>query len=202
MITKKNEMIFWKHDFLFLKNIQIDFIDIIYFNFHVRIFNNEYFNERTILIVVNIDVLHINDICIDKFHDSLQLKHNVNIFVNSNLKKKFDDECFHHYNEISFSFHILRLKIDMFVMIFRNLKFSIKCNDIKIRITRINQHVLEIEIVDDKKTNFKIVISRISLQFKNDEFNKNRRAIMFCQFIKRQYFIRFAFAMIINKSQK
>ena len=138
IITKNNKMISWKHDYLLFKNSQIDFIDIIYFDFHVRIFNNQYFNERTILIVVNIDVLHINDVCIDKFRESLQLKHNVNIFVDSNLKKKFDDECFHRYNEISFSFHTFRLKIDMFIMIFRNLKSFIKCNDIKIRIIRIN----------------------------------------------------------------
>ena len=202
MITKNNKMISWKHDYLFFKNSQIDLIDIIYSDFHIRTFSNQYFSERAILIVVNIDVLHINDVCIDKFRKSLQLKHNVNILVDSNLKKKFDDECFHRYNEISFSFHTLRLKIDMFIMIFRNLKSSIKCNDIRTRITRINQHVLEIEIVDDKKKNFKIVISRISLQSKNDEFNKNRRAIVFCQFIKRQFSIRFAFAMTINKSQK
>ena len=89
---------------MFFKNSQIDFIDIIYLNFYIRIFNNQYFNERTILIVVNIDVLHINDVCIDKFRESLQLKHNVNIFVDSNLKKKFNDEYFYRYNEISFFF--------------------------------------------------------------------------------------------------
>ena len=202
MITKENEMTSWKHDFLPFKNTQIDLIDIIYFDLHVRILNNEYLSERTILIVVNIDVLHINDICIDKLRDSLQLKHNVNTSVDSNLKKKFDDECFHRYNEISLPSHTLRLKIDMPVMILRNLKSSIKCNDIRARITRIDQHVLETEIVDDKRTNLKIVIPRISLQFKNDESSKDRRAIMSCQFIRRQYPIRSAFAMIINKSQK
>ena len=81
-----------------------------------------------------------------------------------------------------------------------------------------------IEFIDFKKRNFRIdqnfsrsiirvkwiywtffykmcFISRISLQFKNDECNKNRWTNVFCQFIKRQFFVRSIFAIIINKSQ-
>ena len=43
--------------------------------------------------------------------------------------------------------------------------------------------------------------SRISLDSKNDEINKNRKKIVSCQFIKRQFFMRVVFVMIINKSQ-
>ena len=56
----------------------------------------------------------------------------------------------------------------MFIIILRNLKFFIKCNNIKIRIIRVNKKIIEIEIIDDKQKNIKIIIFRISLQFKNN----------------------------------
>ena len=182
-------------------NSQQKFINVIYLNLNFKTSTNQYFNERIIFVVTNFDVSHINEICISKLRDSIYLKHNMNTLVNSELKNEFDNECFHYYKKISLFSHILRLKVDMSIMILRNLKLFIKYNDIRARITRIDNHIIEIEIIDDKRENTKIVISRISLQSKNDKFNKNCRTIVFCQFIKRQYFIRFAFAMIINKSQ-
>ena len=190
----------WHHEYLFKTNFLQKFINIIYFDLNFIFFNNQYFNKRVIFAIINIDVQKINEICVDKFRENVYFKHNFNIFVNFELKNEFDDECFYHYNEISF-FYILRLKIDMLIMILRNLKFLVKCNEIKIRITRIDERIIEIEIIDDKRNDIKIIISRISLQFKNDENNKNRQTSVFCQFIKRQYFIRSIFAIIVNKFQ-
>ena len=87
-------------------------------------------------------------------------------------------------------------------MLLRNIRSFVICNEIKIRITRIVENVLKIEIIASKSQNINILISRISLNFKNDEINKDRRKIVSCQFTRRQYLIRSTFVMIINKSQK
>ena len=90
----------------------------------------------------------------------------------------------------------------MFIMFFRNIRFFIMCNNIRIRLTRVTFHVLKIEMMLNKSIDKKILIFRISLDSKNNEINKNRSKIILCQLIKRQFSIRAVFAMIINKSQK
>ena len=104
-------------------------------------------------------------------------------------EKKNSFEYFHKYDEISLSFHILRLKINMFIMFFRNIRFSIMCNDIRAKFTRVTFYVLKIEMISNKSINEKILIFRISLNSKNDEINKKRKKIVSCQFIKRQFFM-------------
>ena len=116
--------------------------------------------------------------------------------------EEFSFECFHHYDEISLSSHKLNLKIDIFVMLLRNIRSSIMCNEIKVRITRIVENVLKIEIIANKSQSINILIFCISLNFKNNEINKSRKKIVSCQFTRRQYLIRSTFVMIINKSQK
>ena len=191
----------WHHEYLSKTNSLQKLLNIIYSDLNSRFSSNQYFSERVILVVINIDVQRINEICVDKFRENVHFKHNFNISVDFELKNEFDDECFHHYNEISLSFHIFRLKVDMSVMILRNLKLFVKCNEIRARIIRIDERVIEIEIIDDKRKNIRIVIFRISLQFKNDENSKNRQTNVLCQFTRRQYSIRSIFAMIVNKSQ-
>ena len=87
-------------------------------------------------------------------------------------------------------------------MFFRNIRFFIMCNNIRIRLTRVTFHVLKIEMMLNKSIDKKILIFRISLDSKNNEINKNRRKIVSCQFIKRQFSIRAIFVITINKSQK
>ena len=96
----------------------------------------------------------------------------------------------------------MNLKIDILVMLLRNIRSFIICNEIKTRITRIVENVLKIEIIVDKFQNINIFIFCILLNFKNDKINKSRKKIVLYQFTRRQYFIRSIFVMIINKSQK
>ena len=110
----------WDHEYIFKINSQQKLINIIYSDLRFNVFSNQYLNERIILAMINLDVQHINEICIDKLRENVHLRHNVNTLVNSDMKNEFDDECFHHYKKVSFSSHILRLKIDMSIMILRN----------------------------------------------------------------------------------
>ena len=64
-------------------------------------------------------------------------------------------------------------------MLLRNIRSFVMCNKIKIQITHIVEIVLKIEIIVDKFQNINILMSRISLNFKNDEINKNRKKLYF-----------------------
>ena len=96
------------------------------------------------------------------------------------MKKKNSFECFHEYDEISLSFHILRLKMNVFIMFFRNIRFFVMCNDIRTKFTRVTFHILKIEMISNKSIDEKILIFRISLNLKNDEINKKRKKIVSC----------------------
>ena len=191
----------WNHDFL-TNNTQSRLIDSIYLTLRYIFFDVEYLRERVILVVVNVDVRRINNSCVNRLMNDIHLKYNSNILVDFEMREKYDDECFHNYDEISLSSHVFRLKIDMSIMIIRNLKFLVMCNDTRARLTHVDRNVLKTKVIDEKHADIKILISRISLQSKDDESNRERRRNVSCSFIRRQYLIRSTFIMTINKSQK
>ena len=102
----------------------------------------------------------------------IYLKYSSNILVDLEMREKYDDECFHNYDKISLFSYVLRLKINMSIMIIRNLKSLVMCNDTRARLTHVYKNVLKIKVIDEKHVDIKILISRISLLSKNDENNK------------------------------
>ena len=73
------------------------------------------------------------------------------------------------------------------------------CNDIRTRLLIVDQNVLKTKIIVDKHADYKLFILQISLNCKNDDVNKNKRKTMLISFIKKQYFVRSTFVIIINK---
>ena len=114
-ISKWNEKSHFMTSRIFIKNI--------YFELKIKISNFEYLNQWTIFVDINKNVNRININCIDRFRNEIFLKYHYNKSMTFETIDEFDDEYFHHYDEISLFFHVFRLKIDMFVMIFRNFKF-------------------------------------------------------------------------------
>ena len=137
----------------------------------------------------------------NKLLNNVYYKYNSNKIKNKTNHETYFSKCFYHYDEASLFFHLLSLKINMFVMIFRNIQFFVMCNDIRARLLIVNQNVLKTKIIADKHVDHKILISQISLNCKNDDVNKNKRKTIFISFIKKQYFVRSIFVIIINKSQ-
>ena len=170
-----------------------------YCDFDIRFSNVEYLKQRINFVIINVDVNIINNICVNRLFDSITNKFDFDRVVDSKMIEKFFSKCFHHYDKILLSLYIFRFKINMFVMLLRNIKSFVMCNDIRIRLIYITINVFEIEIIIDKSINEKFLISRISLNSKNDEINKNRKKTISCQFIKRQFFIQSTFVMTINK---
>ena len=191
----------WDHEFIEI-NSQSKLINILYFDLNHIVSNVKYLSQRVILAIINVNVEIINNLCINRLRDFVVQKWNSNRVVDLEMIEEFSFQCFHHYDETSLSSHKLNLKIDMFVMLLRNIRFFFMCNEIKVRITRIVENVLKIEIIANKFQSTSILISRISLNFKNDEINKSRKKIVSCQFTRRQYLIRSIFVIIINKSQR
>ena len=148
---------------------------------------------------MNVEI--INKVCIDRLREAIIYKYSYDRAFDFANIEKFFSKYFHHYNEQFLLSYILYLKIDILVILLRNIYLFFICNKIRARITRIDNNVLKIEIIASKIKSEIIVISRISLNSKNDKISSERKKIVPCQFTRRQYSIRLIFAMTINKSQ-
>ena len=143
---------FWKHNFI-KNNTQANLIKTIYFDFFKNFSNVNYFDERTILIVTNANVNWINTVYVNTIQNNIHFKYSSNKTVNSFLQKKIFFECFYRYNKLFLFFHVLCLKISMFFMFFRNFDSFVQCNDIRVRLICIFEHVLKTKIINNKSKN-------------------------------------------------
>ena len=149
----------------------------------------QYLKNKIILVIVNVNVATINNIYINKIKSYVYTKYNFNRIKNLKNLKFYFSKCFYHYNEVSLFFYILRLKINIFVIILRNIAFFFMCNSTRTRILKINSNVLKAKIIIEKSVDIKMFISRISLNSKNNDVNKNRKKLIFVFFTRKQYFV-------------
>lgn len=111
----------WRHGYLPV-NTREALINKMYPHLNTTISSAKYLSQRAILAVANVDVLEINNFCVDKLQGPVFLKHSSNVPVDPEMRENYGNECFHHYTEASLPPHILRLKVGMPVMILRNLE--------------------------------------------------------------------------------
>ena len=161
----------------------------------------QYLRDRAILAIANVNVQLFNKTCMNRLLNNVYYKYSSNEVKNKTNHEAYFSKCFHHYDEALLFFHLLSLKVGMLVMIFRNIQSFVMCNDIRARILIVDNNVLKTKIIVDKHVDYKIFISRISLNCKDDDVSKNKKKTMLISFIRVQYFIRSAFVMIINKFQ-
>ena len=190
----------WSHEYI-KNNDQLNFIKTIYSNLMTTVSIAQNLRNRTILAIVNVNVQFLNQICMNKLLNDVYYKYNSNEVKNKTNHEAYFSKCFHHYDEISLFFHKLSLKVNMFVMIFRNIQPFVMCNDIRARLLIVEKNVLKAKIIADKYADHKILISRVLLNCKNDDVNKSKRKTMFISFIRKQYLVRSTFPIIINKFQ-
>jgi len=138
---------------------------------------------------------------LDCLQNNLKICNNINRIQDFANIEKYNFKYFYNYNKTSLLSYILRLKINIFVIILRNLESFLKYNNICICLIHINQNVLEAKIIDSKCYSIKILIFCISLKSKNNKISQDYRLQVFYLFIKRQFSIRSTFAIIINKFQ-
>ncbi len=103
--------------------------------------------------------------------NNLEICNSINRIQDFANIEKYNFKYFYNYNKTLLLSHVLRLKIDIFVIILRNLKSSLKYNSICVCLIRINQNVFETKIIDNKCYSIKILISCISLKYKDNKIS-------------------------------
>ncbi len=170
-----------------------EMINQIYGNINKFNGNAKYYLNRCILTPLNKSVNEINQICLDRIENE-----------DERTYKSFDsvglDDCsalfsqeFLNTREFSgVPKHLLKLKTGIPIMLLRNIDASLGlCNGTRLIIHRLYNHVIECYKLTDRKT--KIYIPRMTL-------SPSALNIGY-EFKRKQFPIRVAFAMTINKSQ-
>lgn len=91
--------------------------------------------------------------------------------------------------------YILELKIGMPVMILRNLDAPLICNGTRLIIDRIGQKNIKCRILTGSSADKPVLIPKIWLSSKDNDDKTP------CTFMRKQFRLRPAYAMIVNKSQ-
>ena len=78
----------WRYNFL-SNNLLTNLIKQVYSKFEIAFSNIEYLKQRIILVIVNIDVKRINNVCVNNLYDQIHFKYNSDKIVDSKMKKKF-----------------------------------------------------------------------------------------------------------------
>ena len=166
-----------------------EFFNEIYQNLEDNLSNCKYFYEKIILTTLNKDVNDINAIGINKFPGEMQTFKS----VDSPLQ---GDECIYtteYLNSITpngLPPHELHLKIGIPIILLRNINSNIgACNGRRLKIIALNKYIIEAQTIDG--TDIIYSIPRIPMQ------PSDSRIV----FIRRQFPIRVAFCITINKSQ-
>ena len=92
----------WHHEFI-ENNSQLKLIKTLYFDFEIRFSNVEYLKQRIILVIINVDVNIINNICVNRLFDSIINKFNSDRVVDSKMIKK----NFEMFSSLRWSFTVV-----------------------------------------------------------------------------------------------
>ena len=139
---------------------------------------------------------------VDNLNEQLLASMNSEVFTSYNNDKMMDDgdaeayvtEYLNTVNLSNLPPHKLKLKIDASVILLRNLSPSTGLrNEIRFRVARISQRVVEREILGGKYARNMVLIPRIPLP--------SSTAVLPCEFRRAQFPLQLAFTMTINKAQ-
>ena len=157
-------------------------------------FDRNYLSERAILAITNRDVASINNKIMSQMPGELTTYWSVDRAASEEDEDLFPTEYFNACFEPSLPPHQLCVKPGVPVMLLRNLDPPRLCNGTRLRITRCGKQIFEGEIMGGTYDGEKVMLFKTPLQSK--ENNPHIPAL----FVRKQYPVRPAFAMTINKS--
>ncbi|CAF1711503.1 unnamed protein product [Brassica oleracea] len=161
-----------------------------------------FFQERAILCPTNADVEVINDYMLDRLKDIFPCEERIYLSSDSidpsDLNSK-DDSVFspEFLNSIKVSGlpnHALRLRIGTPVMILRNIDPTEGlCNGTRLQITQLGIHIIAAKFITGTRVGEKVFLHRLLIEPSDESLPFKMR--------RRQFPLKVAFAMTINKSQ-
>jgi ATP-dependent DNA helicase PIF1 len=169
----------------------------IYPDIENRYNDSEYILERTILTPRNVDVNTINDLATDIFpgEETVYLSQDSIPDADDQAAALYPPEFLNTLNPAGMPPHKLRLKVEQPIILMRNVDPQHGlCNGTRLMCKRLSQRVIEAEILVGQHRGQRVFIPRIPIQPTENGFDP-------VPFSRRQFPIRPAFAMTINKSQ-
>ena len=168
-------------------------IDEMYEDMNAYSERTKYFLERCILCPLNKSVDKINELCFDKITGQEEkLYKSIDSVGLDDCSSLFDEGFLNTRNFPGIPPHKLRLKTNVPIMLLRNIDpRSGLCNGTRLLIKKLHKYVLECVKLTDKET--RIFIPKMTLSPTNLKLGY--------EFRRRQFPVRLAFAMTINKSQ-
>jgi ATP-dependent DNA helicase PIF1 len=150
---------------------------------------------RAILAPTNKQVDQLNNIMVDTFPGHPVVITSSDELINTDDFQRYNHEYLNSLSPSGLPNHRLFIKSGMPLMLMRNLNPKMGlCNGTRLIFQKIHKnHLLECSIVGGEHSNRTVLIPRISLQPKEREFP--------FEWSRRQFPVRVAFAMTINKSQ-
>ena len=170
-----------------------DMVDIIYPNLNEYNNNPNYFLERCILTPLNNSVDAINNICLKRIEHETEVIYKSQDSVGlDDTGSLFSQEFLNSRDFPGVPKHELRLKTNIPIMLLRNIDSDNGlCNGTRLIIKKLHNHLLEcVKLTDPEET---VLIPRMTLQPSTLQLGY--------EFKRKQFPIRIAFAMTINKSQ-
>jgi ATP-dependent DNA helicase PIF1 len=152
-------------------------------------------NGRAILAPTNSQVNQINDMLTDMLPGVPVVLSSSDDLINPNDFQRYNTEYLNTLSPNGLPNHRLFLKLGMPLMLMRNLNPKMGlCNGTRLIFNKVlNKHLLECTIVGGEHKDRKVLIPRITLKPKDREYP--------FEWCRRQFPVRVAFAMTINKSQ-
>ena len=150
---------------------------------------------RAILAPTNKQVDQLNDLIADTFPGNPVALHSSDEVINPNDFQRYNAEYLNTLSTSGLPNHRIFLKPGMPLMLMRNLNPKMGlCNGTRLIFDKIHKtHLLECRIAGGEHKHRKVLIPRITLRPKDREFP--------FEWCRRQFPVRVAFAMTINKSQ-
>ena len=152
-------------------------------------------DSRAILAPANKQVDQLNNLIADSFPGQPIILSSSDEVINPDDFQRFNTEYLNSLSTSGLPNHRLFLKPGMPLMLMRNLNPKMGlCNGTRLIFLKIHKnHLLECKIVGGEHCNRTVLIHRITLRPKDNEFA--------FEWSRRQFPVRVAFAMTINKSQ-